>query len=52
MVNVRDEFAKMVDIHFLGTKIKTFKVIELEIINSGNSPIKKEDFEEPITFFL
>jgi hypothetical protein len=49
VVNVNKSFAEKVKITYLGVPTKTLQLVRLKIINTGNQPIKKEDYEEPIT---
>jgi hypothetical protein len=51
LVNINNKrYAEDVKVTYLGVPSKTLQLIRLKIINTGNLPIDKEDFKEPLTF--
>jgi hypothetical protein len=50
VVNVHKGFKEKVKVTYLGVPTKTLQLIRVKIINTGNQAIKKEDFDEPLTF--
>lgn len=49
LVNIHSEARDRITIHFEGEQIKQVHLIEVLLKNSGNVPIRPEDFERPIT---
>jgi hypothetical protein len=48
-VNINKSFAEKVKITYIGLPTKILQLVRLKIINTGNQPIKKDDYEEQIT---
>jgi type II secretory pathway pseudopilin PulG len=52
LVSIHNEAKGRITIHFEGEQIEQVHLVEVRLTNSGNVPIRPEDFERPITIEL
>jgi len=52
LVNIHSEAKDRITIHYEGEQIKQVHLVEIDLENSGNVPIRAEDFERPLTIEL
>ena len=52
LVNIKSNFKNRFEVFFDKKKIQDLSLLSIEFINTGNQPIKKEDFEGGITLEL
>ena len=52
IVSVDSQFAAGVSVQYQGIAISSLRTVELKIENSGNRPIARSEFDEPLTFYL
>jgi hypothetical protein len=50
VIRVKEDVEKDIKISFKDKPVKNVRLVELKIWNSGNVPVKKEDYEEPLSF--
>jgi len=50
LVSVQDDVASRVNVTFDGSPVPDVRLAVVRVVNSGNVPIEKQDFERPVSF--
>lgn len=50
VVQVEKRFAKDISVNYNGQEINSLSVLDISVKNTGNRPIRKADFEDPVHF--
>lgn len=48
IVTVEDRLARGVEISYRGTKVSSLHAVDVQFLNAGNEPIRREDFDAPV----
>lgn len=50
VVSINNEFTEKVKVTYLELPTRTLQLVRFKIINTGNTPIRPDDFAEPLTY--